>query len=108
MKYNCVCMLSRVPLFATPRTVACQAPQSLGSARQEYWSGLSFPPPEDLPGPGIEPIPPVSTTLARGQVVWYSHLFKNFLQFVVIHTVKGFDIVNNADVDVFLELSLFP
>ena len=66
MKYNCVCMLSRVPLFATPRTVACQAPQSLGSARQEYWSGLSFPPPEDLPGPGIEPIPPVSTTLARG------------------------------------------
>ena len=66
MKYNCVCMLSRVPLFATPRTVASQAPQSLGSARQEYWSGLSFPPPEDLPGPGIEPIPPVSTTLARG------------------------------------------
>ena len=38
-----------------------------------------------------------------GQVVWYSHLFKNFPQFVVIHTVKGFDIVNIAEVDVFLE-----
>ena len=40
-------------------------------------------------------------------VVWYSHLFKNFLQFVVIHTVKGFGIVNKAEVDVFLELSRF-
>ena len=42
-----------------------------------------------------------------GQVVWYSHLFQNFLQFVVIHTIKGFGIVNNAEVDVFLELSCF-
>jgi len=40
-------------------------------------------------------------------VVWYSHLIKNFLQFVVIHTVKGFGIVNKAEVDVFLELSCF-
>ena len=40
-----------------------------------------------------------------GQVVWYFHLFKNFLQFVMIHTVKGFAIVNKAEVDVFLELS---
>ena len=42
-----------------------------------------------------------------GQVVWYSHLFKNFPQFVVIHSVKGFGIVNKAEVDVFLELSCF-
>ena len=42
-----------------------------------------------------------------GQVVWYSHLFKNFPQFVVIHTVKGFGVVNKADVDVFLELFCF-
>ena len=42
-----------------------------------------------------------------GQVVWYSHLFKNFPQFVVIHTVKGFRIVNKAWVDIFLELSCF-
>ena len=40
-------------------------------------------------------------------MVWYSHLFKNFLQFVVIHPVKGFDIVNKAEVNVFLELSCF-
>jgi len=40
-------------------------------------------------------------------VVWYSHLFKNFPQFVVIHTVKGFGIINEAEVDVFLELSSF-
>ena len=40
-----------------------------------------------------------------GQVVWYSHLFQNFPEFVVVHTVKGFDIVNKAEVDVFLELS---
>ena len=40
-------------------------------------------------------------------MVWYSHLFQNFLQFVVIHTVKGFGIVNKAEVDIFLELSCF-
>ena len=42
-----------------------------------------------------------------GQVVWYSHLFQNFPQFIVIHTVKGFGIVNKAEIDVFLELSRF-
>ena len=42
-----------------------------------------------------------------GKVVWYSHLLKNFPQFVVIHTVKGFDVVNKAEIDVFLELSYF-
>ena len=40
-------------------------------------------------------------------MVWYSHLLKNFPQFVVIHTIKGFGIVNKAEVDVFLELSCF-
>ena len=47
--------LSRVRLFATPWTVAYYAPQSMGFSRQEYWSGLPFPSPEDLPDPGIEP-----------------------------------------------------
>ena len=42
-----------------------------------------------------------------GQVVWYYHLFENFPLFIVTHTVKGFDIVNKADIDVFLELSCF-
>ena len=40
-------------------------------------------------------------------MVWYSHLFQNFPQFVVIHTAKGFDIVNKAEIEVFLELSCF-
>ena len=47
--------LSRVRLFATPWTVAYQAPPSMGFSRQEYWSGLPFPSPGDLPDPGIEP-----------------------------------------------------
>ena len=47
--------LSRVRLFATPWTVAYQAPPFMGFSRQEYWSGLSFPSPGDLPDPGIEP-----------------------------------------------------
>ena len=42
-----------------------------------------------------------------GQMLWYSHLFQNFPQFIVIHTVKGFGIVNKAEIDVFLELSCF-
>ena len=47
--------LSRVRLFATPWTVAYQASPSMGFSRQEYWSGLLFPSPGDLPNPGIEP-----------------------------------------------------
>ena len=47
--------LSRVSLFATPWTVAHQAPPSSEFSRQEYWSGLPFPSPADLPDPGIEP-----------------------------------------------------
>ena len=43
----------------------------------------------------------------EGKVVWYSHLLNNFPQFVVMHTVQGFGVVNKAEVDVFLELSCF-
>ena len=46
--------LSRVRLFATPWSIACQAPLSMGCSRLEYWSGLPCPPPGDLPNPGIE------------------------------------------------------
>ena len=46
--------LSCVRLFATPGTVAYYTPPSVGFSRQEYWSGLPFPSPEDLPDPGIE------------------------------------------------------
>ena len=51
--------LSRVRLFATPWTVAYQAPLSMEFSRQEYWSGLPFPSSGDLPDPGIEPRSPV-------------------------------------------------
>ena len=50
---------------------------------------------------------PVQTSQEAGQVVWYSHLFQNFPQFIVIHTVKGFGIVNKAEINVFLELFCF-
>ena len=49
----------------------------------------------------------IQTSQEAGKVVWYSHLLKNFPQFIVIHTVKGFGIVNKAEVDVFLEFSCF-
>ena len=48
-------LVSSVWLFVTPWTVAHQAPLSMGFSRQEYWSGLPFPSPGDLPNPGIEP-----------------------------------------------------
>ena len=51
-------LLSRVRLFVTPRTVAYQAFQSMGFSRQEYWSGLPFLSPGDLPNPGMEPKSP--------------------------------------------------
>ena len=49
----------------------------------------------------------IQASQEAGHVVWYSHLFQNFPQFIVIHTVEGFGIVNKADIDVFLELSCF-
>ena len=54
-KYTELKSLSRVRLFATPWTVDFQPPLSMGFSRQEYWSGLPFPFPGDLPNPGIEP-----------------------------------------------------
>ena len=54
--------LSRAQLFATSWTIAYQAPQSMGFSRQEYWSGLPFPSPGDLPNPGIEPGSPALQT----------------------------------------------
>ena len=55
LHHVCVQSLSRVQLSATPRTVARQAPLSMGLSRQGYWNGLPFPPSGDLPNPGIEP-----------------------------------------------------
>ena len=49
----------------------------------------------------------IQVSQEAGQVVWYSHLLQNFPQFIVIHTVKGFGVVNKAEIDVFLELSCF-
>ena len=98
----------------TPWTAACQASLAIINT----WSLLKL--------MSIELVmPPNHLTLSRpllllpsifssisirisqeaGKVVWYSHLLKNFPQFVVVHTVKGFDIVNKAEVDFFLELS---
>ena len=55
-------LLSHVQLFATPWTVAYQVPPSMGFSRQEYWSGLPFPFPGDLPDPGIKPRYPALQT----------------------------------------------
>ena len=49
----------------------------------------------------------IQVSQETGKVVWYYHLLKNFSQFVVIHILKGFDVVNKAKLDVFLELSFF-
>ena len=49
----------------------------------------------------------IEVSQEAGQVVWYSHLFQNFPQFIVIRTAKGFGMVNKAEIDAFLELSCF-
>ena len=60
------CVLSRVQLFETPWTVALQAPLPMEFSRQEYWSGLPFPPPGHLPDSGIEAVSLASLALAGG------------------------------------------
>ena len=62
--YSCMLSVCRVWLFTTPCTVARQAPLSGGFFRKEYWSGLPFPPPGDLPHSGMEPSSPTSPALA--------------------------------------------
>ena len=62
----CVCSLSRVLLFVTPWTLAQQSPLSMEFSRQEYWSELQFPTPEDLPDPGFELLSLESPALAGG------------------------------------------
>ena len=64
--YAVVQSLSRVWLSVTPWAVACQAPLCMEFSRQEYWSGLSFPPPGSLPHPRIEPVTLASPALAGG------------------------------------------
>ena len=71
---GCVLSLSHVRLFATPWTIACQAPLSVEFSRQEYWSGLPFPSPVGFPDPGIKPAPPALagwflTTVSPGKPV---------------------------------------
>ena len=53
--FVCVLVALSCPTLVTPWTIACQAPLSMGFSRQEYWTGLPFPSPRDLPDPGIEP-----------------------------------------------------
>ena len=67
---------------ATPWTVACQAPLSMGLSQQEYWSGLSFPSPGDLPNLGIEPASPVAPALAgRFFFFFFFNILLKFFQF---------------------------
>ena len=60
-----------------------------------------------MPGSNCSFLACIQVSQESGKVVWYPRLFKNFPQFVVIHTVKGFSIANEAEVDVFLEFSSF-
>ena len=64
------CMLSHVQLFATPWTVVHQALLSMGFSREEYWYGLPWPPPGDLPNPGIKPASPASSCIDR-QILYH-------------------------------------
>ena len=78
LQFSSVQPLSCVQLFATPWTVAYQAPPSMGFSRQECWSGLPFPSPGDLPDPGIEPGSPALRAVALpseppGKPLTYCH-----------------------------------
>ena len=86
MKKLEVKLLSRVRLFATPWTVAQQAPPSMGFSRQEYWSGLPFPSPGDLYNPGIEPRSPTlqadALTSEPPGKPYYPGYFSNILKLI--------------------------
>ena len=85
--------LSRVQLFATPRTVAYQAPPSMGFSRPECWSGLPFPSPGDLPDPGIEPRSPA---LRRRFTVWATRE-AHYLPYLHVIPLKVYSLWMKAD-----------
>ena len=78
--------LSHVRLFATPWTAAYQAPPSMGFSRQEYWSGMPFPSPGDLPNPGIEPGSPALQADANTHT-FFSILFSTMVYHRILNTV---------------------
>ena len=75
---ECVCIQlpCHVQLFSTPWSVVCQAPLSMGFSREEYWSGLQFPSPGDLPNLGIEPVSPA----LAGRFITTGHIGMPFLE----------------------------
>ena len=81
----CIQLLSGVQLFSTLWTVTHQDPLSMGFSRQEYWSGLPFPPPGVLPDPGIEPMSPALQVNSLALSYWgsphiiYVHVNKSYL-----------------------------
>ena len=85
-------LLSHILLFATSWTVACQAPLSMGFSRQEYWSGLPFPPPRDLPNPGTKPASPTfyhwATWEAQNNIFKDSQM-KQYVWNMLCFTSKG-------------------
>ena len=88
----CVCVFNHVWLCDTPWTKACQALMSMEFSRQEYWSGLPFPSPGDLPDPGIEPTSPMFPVLAgrpfTTSATWEVTYYKSWLQFCNVNSVS--------------------
>ena len=92
--------------FATPWTIVCQAPLSTGVARQEYWRGLPFPSPGDLPNPGIEPVSPATPALQVGFVL-LNHSGSPLFTLVLLKGLKvdlEFSIWKNILVFVFVRI----
>ena len=84
----CAQLLSCVQLLATPWTVAHQAPLSLEFSRQEFWSGVPFPPPGDLPNPGIKPTSLASPVLIAGFFIYvYTLLLLSLSMCVCIYII---------------------
>ena len=79
--YYGVCSVTQLcPTLCNPMNcVACQAPLSMGFLRQEHWSGLPFPPPGDLPNPGIKPTSPVSPAWQADSIQLYGNVFYLFI-----------------------------
>ena len=90
---------SHVQLFVTLWIVPHQAPLSMGLSRQEYWNGLQFPSPEDLPNPGIEPAPLVSPVLAG--VFFITTVMWEAQSSTMHHLKNSTGVILDADTDIF-------
>ena len=106
-RWLCVKSLSHAQLFTTPWTVVCQAPLSMEFSRQDYWSGLSCPPPWDLPDPGVKLASLMSPALAGSSLPLVSPRKPGSSGYSMLNVWRNYQTISKVASWVYIPTTLF-